>query len=390
MKMAAFLLIGCTAVVAAAQVETRFYLPKDTYALGEPVFLYFDVKNTGSEAVQVSGGGDSSSVCSGYLVHVTGDHGPNDSCPRFTGFSCLSSVQQVQPGKTVTQRVLLNPDHNLSAPGTYDIDAEREIGYSLTGLPRMGGPTARASESFQITIDANTEVDPAMIAAFVLQLDSKDDAASREAARVLAAIAPKSQEDTLLSFADKDRFRQFAPMALFRLRTTRSMERLAEMVKNGDPGRYEHLEAARYLAESGDPQWFPLLLETAKQTLRIADYLSDAAESGGEQSLPFLLTLLQNSEKKTYRSIAVSAFAQTGSRAAVPVLMELLRTGDQDISYRALTGLRQLTHRSVGDSTHWFNDPQSQYPQWRTWWAKEGQTAPIYKATQCGEVTPLP
>jgi HEAT repeat protein len=85
---------------------------------------------------------------------------------------------------------------------------------------------------------------------------------------------------------------------------------------------------------------------------------------------------------------AVSGFGYTGSRAAVPILLDLLKSPEDGISQRALFGLRKLTHMSLGGEK-WFENPQKQYVHWFQWWSREGATARIYKATESGEYAPV-
>ena len=130
--------------------------------------------------------------------------------------------------------------------------------------------------------------------------------------------------------------------------------------------------------------------EWAMKKSQIMNYVTYAAESGGERALPFLLTLLRSSDSKFERPIGVSTLADTGSRAVVPLLIELLRSGDPDTASRALAGLRQITHHVIGGPRDWYKDPQSQYVRWLAWWNREGNSAQLYKGYECGDVTPLP
>jgi HEAT repeat protein len=160
------------------------------------------------------------------------------------------------------------------------------------------------------------------------------------------------------------------------------------MLDTTKPGTYEHMKAADFLAESEDPKWFPLLLEVAQKNSKIANYVVDAAESGGDQILPILLSMLQSSDMEFTRPIAILALGYTGSRSVIPILLGLLRDPDMGTSQRALYGLRQLTHRDIGGD-RWFDNPQAQYPVWIKWWNAEGASARIYKATECSEIKPL-
>ena len=77
----------------------------------------------------------------------------------------------------------------------------------------------------------------------VKQLHSKDIQQKMEAGRILASLAPVSLEDVLLGFADDRDLRPWAPLALSRLHTERGLAALAELVRTGQPGSYEHMQA---------------------------------------------------------------------------------------------------------------------------------------------------
>lgn len=372
------------------QVSGRFYLEKDTYALGEPVFLYFEATNTGNETQNISKA-DVYSFCSGYQILVSSDLVNNSSCaPMGVGGSCFSSYAPLGPGKNVIERILLNYEHKIDSAGLYEIEAKRNLSYAPSSddffRARKNSLEVHAHLTFRV--DENAEWSGTDLQSWVEQLHSADPAKRREAGLTLASLAPKSLEDVLLGFADSSELRRWAPIAFHRLNTSRSLAGLSKMLDTAEPGTYEHMKAADFLAESGDPKWFPQLLHVAQKNLKNGNYVYDAAENGGDQILPTLLSMLQSPDTEFIHPIAVSALGYTGSRSAVPILLGLLRSSDAGDTQRALYGLRQLTHRDVGGD-RWFDNPQSQYPRWVNWWNQEGETAPIYKPSECGEVKPL-
>jgi hypothetical protein len=384
----ALLLFWPTALLG--QVRGRFYLEKDTYALGEPVFLYFEATNSGTETENVDKA-DRYSFCSGYQIHVSSDVAKNSSCgPMAIVGSCLSSDGPIEPGKNVTERILLNYEHKIDSAGQYEIQAERNLSYAPASEDffRASKNTLDVDTRLSFRVDDNAVWDGADLQAWVEQLNSTDSAKRREAGRTLASMAPKSLESVLLGFADNSEFREWAPLAFHRLNTSASLTALAKMLETTKPGTYEHLKAAEFLAATGDPKWFSLLLQVAQKNSKIATYVADAAEVGGDRILPVLLSMLQSPDTEFTRPIAVSAFGYTGSRSAIPILLGLLRSDDPGTSQRALYGLRQLTHRDIGGD-RWFDNPQSQYPAWVKWWNNEGANAPAYSATECGEIKPL-
>lgn len=383
----AALLLGCSAL-AFGQVTGHFYLEKSTFAPGEPVFLYFEATNTGSKA-QYFSQADPYSFCSGYEIHISSDPSPTSTCARGWAGSCLSGVSKLEPGKSRIERILLNFDRDLK-PGDYDVQAGRNLSYAATDADYFTAPKEKLEEHSQLhfRIDENTTANPAEFQRWLDQLRSPDADKRREAARTLAALAPKSLEKTLLGFADNAEFRRFAPLALYRLNTPRSMAALADLLNKTERGTYENMQSADYLAESGDPQWFPLLQEYARRNASISNYVSDAAQSGGDQAIPALLELAHSPDVEFTRVNAVSALGDTGSRSAVPILLEFLKSPDTGISERALSGLQRLTRRTGGDGSGG-QYLQDQYRRWLQWWTREGSTVPIYKGKECGELIPL-
>jgi len=209
-----------------------------------------------------------------------------------------------------------------------------------------------------------------------------------EAARTLASITPVSLEEVLLTFADNREFQQFAPLAFHRLNTHRSMAKMAEMLSKTHPGTYEHMKPTEYLAESGDQQWFPLLLEIARNNAKNESYVMYAAELGGAAMLLPLMDLFGSADKEFTRLNAISGFGFTGTREGVPILIELLKGTDANTIGYGERSLEILTHRTADQN--WNNNLGSAYQKWSQWWARSGSTAPIYKREECGEITPLP
>ena len=382
-------LLACSTANAAGQISGRFYLEKSTFAVGEPVFLYFEVTNDGTEPVNIYKA-DPYSFCSGYQIEVRGGPNTDASCsPGGVGGSCASSDTPLPAGKRYVERLLLNFGHDLHSPGEYSVEVARAFPSASAKLEYYEAPkdTLELRDTLRFTVDPNATLESNTLQPWVDQLSSSDPSKRHEAALTLASIASPQLEDTLLTFADVAEFRPFAPLAFHRLNTTRSMAALAGLVKKAQPGTNEHMESARYLADSGDQQWFPLLQKVAIENAQNSIYPEYAATLGGEKMLPTLVSLTNSPDRQFAASNAVMAMGSTGSRAAVPILIELLKNRDPDIADRARYGLRQLTHRAASlDNT---DNPQSSYLQWSHWWALEGPSAPIYKANDCGEVTQL-
>lgn len=348
-----------------------------TFAPGEPVFLYLKLVNHGPDTVEIFGPDPEQPFCSGNSITVLGDSAVAPQCPSFTDSGCvtngpLSTPSPLQPGRLRVERFLLNFNHEIGAPGGYSVEAKR------------GGPgTAHSKLHFQV--DSTLVFPSSHLATWVDQLKSSDRAMRLEAARTLASIGPQSLETLLLGFPNDPDLRRYAPLAFHRLNTARSLEALADLMKASGPGTFEYLEAARYLAETNDQKWYPLLLDAAEKNAAISNYPAYAAELGGAKMLPELVSLAKNPRSRLQ---AVMAMGSTGSKEAIPILLELLKDPDVGVRDSVRYSLELLTHRtSTQDSKS--GDTGGEYMEWEKWWSSEGATALIYKDTECGEMVPL-
>jgi HEAT repeat protein len=129
--------------------------------------------------------------------------------------------------------------------------------------------------------------------------------------------------------------------------------------------------------------------DAAEKNVRISSYPADAAELGGDKALPLLITLAMSPDREFTGGNAIMAMGSTGSRDAIPLLLEYLKSPDVSIRNRANYALQLLTHRTAeGDRLN--RNRQTESAKWLQWWKREGATARIYKDTQCGEMIPLP
>jgi len=380
---------------AFAQLDGRLYLDKDHYVVGEPVYLNFELTNKGSEPLQFASG-NSYSFCGGYQIEVS--NGPplsNSSCLSGFAGSCIVVKWVIAPGEVRKEKVLVNYEHDLSKLGTYSINASQALSYgpaTETWPDVANDKHFKVEAQFQIQVEIGSdETLVAMFQPFVAALTSKEEGRQREAARVIGSLAPSFLEETIISMVNSPITRPFALIGLRHLNTARSRETLAGIVQGTSGYSYEKEQAIKYLSEMGDKKYFPLLLDEAKNWLpnQARDYVLAAAELGGEDAMPYVVSLLGSSDPFS-RGNAIMALPQTGSRHAVPLLIELLRDHDTDLEKLASTGLIQLTHHSLSENGRLYSDSLSGgYPDWMHWWLLHGGAAPIYGPSQCGEVEPL-
>ena len=378
---------------AFAQLEGRLYLDKVEYRLGEPVYLHFDLTNTGTAPMQVVIG-DSYSSCGGYRIEVSNKPTFDTSTCVSPSYGCPIGAWTIGPGEVRHDKVLLNYVHDLSTPGLYDIRASRTLTFGPPAdfVSQISGPQLKAEEQFHIRVNDEGSQDLlSMFQPFLEALDSKDEEHQQEAARVIGSLAPPFLEAKILDMAGSPKTRRFALLGLRRLNTTRSRKALADVVL-GTPGySYEKEQAIKYLSEMGDKTYFPLLLDEARkhEPNQARDYTLAAAQLGGEDAMPYVSSLLADSDPFS-RANGVMALPQTGSRHAVPLLIELLRSPDLSVGRLASIGLIHLTHRSPFSAGHWFSDaPSNEYSDWMRWWMRERDRATIYRPDQCGKIDPL-
>jgi hypothetical protein len=177
----------CCCTAAVGQINGRFYLEKKTFALGEPVFLYFEARNSGREPQDIISA-DPYSFCAGYEIHVSNDPSPTSSCAQSQLGSCLSGSMTLQPGTKYAERILLNFGHEPFSPGDYVVEASRRLPYGRDGA-HVRSPSAsilEVHERLLFSVERNTTFDSKELQYWVNQLQSPDIAKRSEAARTLA------------------------------------------------------------------------------------------------------------------------------------------------------------------------------------------------------------
>lgn len=382
------LLLACLSLLwsvsAAGQLTGQFYLEKTSFARWEPVFLYYRLTNSGQTPVTVASTLDPAQPgCSGHSITVSSDPGPAPSCSFSRAGGCIyngpgSQPRLLRPGESYIERFLLNFDHEISTPGDYWVEARH------SGVVNPTAGDSHAKLSFRVEEDT---IAPSELQPWLDDLRSDHRMKRFEAARTLASIAPPTLEETLLGFINNPEFRIYAALAFHRLNTPRSMDAMAELMQG--PVTNEQIQAGRYLALTDNQRWYPLLREAAEKNVRISYYPAYAAELGGDKALPMLIALAKSPDREATGGNAIMAMGSTGSRSAIPVLLDYLNSPDVNISDRATYALQLLTHRTA--LRNGLNrNRRTESAKWSRWWKREGATARIYKDTECGKRIPLP
>ncbi len=368
------LLLALVGVAAArAQLQGHISMAKNVYFAGEPVYVLFEYTNVGKDAVQYSMGDPYAEGCGGYKLEVSEKEAKGSAnCKEPGANECIAGSEILAAGETRHQLILVNYAHDLSKAGNYEIRATQEMKYAAaTGDVRLSATQQQFKVEQRFTIQvvkADRERLEAIYKPYVVNLSSQDDEIQREAERAIVSGAPPWLEDTIVGMLRQYTSREFALLGLKNLNTARSRAELAKIVQNTSEETDENLTAVRYLAELGDKKYFPMLLAIAKKepANEGREYVLAAAELGGDDAVPFLQEMLGSGDGAA-RANAVMGLGKTGSKAAVPLLIEALK--DRELGKLAGEGLVELTHRQVGD--------------WATWWAGNSESAAVFGAGEC-------
>jgi hypothetical protein len=376
-------LYALLSIPVAAQVAGRFYLEKEVFAPGEPVFLYLKISSHSPFALDSDSQNGEEPMCSGVVIRVSTDpHAPTASCPILPDSLCVMNGQYVashsfERGRSTVQRFLLNFRHKIDSPGHYWVQGDK--------TERTGNGLVSIHSRLFFRIDASlAPYSDDKLKEWVNQLKSPDVGRRLESARVLASLAPRSFETTLLTFAHDPDFSRYAPLAFHRLHTKTSITALANMLRVSPLGSTESLQAARYLAEDGEKVWFQAIYNAENRHPKVG-YLSYAAEAAGGSSIPELLSLTRDPDRQLE---AVEALGWTASRKAIPVLLGQLENTDANTSNLAEHSLRMLTHR-IPSADPLNQNQHVRYQMWSTWWRYEGADAAIFTPNDCRSERPL-
>jgi HEAT repeat protein len=152
---------------------------------------------------------------------------------------------------------------------------------------------------------------------------------------------------------------------------------------------YEADMAARSLSEMGDKSYFPLLKEIAasKPPNQAGETIRYAATLGGDDAVPWVVSKLTDPDPFARGNVSWG-LAATGSRRAVPILIDMLLSQDEHVAQAAENALVQLTHRSVSPATYTSGKPALAHQKWMLWWTSHSD-APVFGPNTCGEIQPL-
>ncbi len=384
----------CPALVRAQALAGRFYPEKQTFFVGEPIFIDFEITNKGHEPAWIDQRMGAPCIEPDPIeVEGAKHHGlgwdTTFGCFGGVGGSCVGGAIELKPGVNHTARIFLNLGFRLDSAGSYQVHARRSVPVYASGAfaPPRTAPTKEFSSDFQITLVQGSEDD--LKAAFQPYVEDASTPEQGDHWLAIAAIeemAPPFLEDLILKLANTPN--RVSPATLLRLNTPRSKQKLVEWAEQSSNGALQQ-GAIQALAGTRDPSYLPLLIRIAG---KLTDGIRDSAIWGaglfGEDAVPFLESKLGDPDAYA-RVAAARGLGLTRSRSAVSILIGALQNPDDEVHRQVTVSLAELTHRSITKEP-WHESPSpDQYRRWHNWWLENEHTAQIYGTDDCVQPQPL-
>ncbi len=245
--------------------------------------------------------------------------------------------------------------------------------------------SVEARSEFRFTlIPASEDELKAAFEQYVRKLESTSDP---DAVAAITVVAPRFLEPMVLQLAENPRTAGPAVAGLGSLNTIGAREKLAELAEQS---KQEHVrqDAIAALAATRETAVLPLLMRIAR-TGPTRDRELALWHMGilGQAAVPFLASVARGSDVGL-RIAAIRGLGASGSRSAVPILIDLLRPPGGQMASDARVALSQLTHFSTGGNVS--STEPDEWSRWHNWWVLHGAIAQIFDTNHCSVPEPLP
>jgi HEAT repeats len=376
------LIAGSCTLAKAQELAARFHPEKPTNPLGEAVFVVVELTNISSRTVQFDDGPCAQSFTPVVPVNHRASYNLYGCTGGGTAGDCLGSFVELKPGEKLLRRYLLPDGSEPEAPGDFDYKVERQITFYARDGSHEVVDRQELRDTFTVhAVQANQARLEADYAPVVADLQSRDLMQHGLAVSAITQHPQEFLEPVILKLSRDPQTMVASITALKKLGTDRAKQRLAELTASGYE-EYVRQPATTALAELGDTSYCGLML----QLLNLRQgYTSETAARGagllcGDKAIPQLVSLLLG-KPSTFPAYEIAyALGNTGSRTAVPILIDLLTSADASVRRAANEALYTLTHRqSNGNGDDFGVDHQ----HWVSWWDLQGKTAQIFDTTEC-------
>jgi len=380
-SLTAVALLISSVLAEGQELAVRVHPEKPTSPLGEAVFVLVELTNISPSVVEFTDDGECAQSFKPvvFIKHRTQEN-LYGCAGGGTGGSCLGSFVVLKPGEKLSRRYLLPDGLEPDDVGDFDYSLQRQIRFYARDGSYEVIDQQEVSEAFTIhAVKANRSRVKADYAPLVADLQSPD---ARQRWLAVSAIMEHPQpflEPVILKLSQEPQTMSISVTGLKKLGTDRAKQRLADLTSSEFDESIRQ-PATTALAELGDTTYCELMLQLMK--LR-QGYTTEIAARGagllcGEKAIPQLASLLLRAPRNFPPYEVAYALGNTGSRTAVPILIELLGNSDADVRRAAKEALYTLTHRQSNS-----DDSGADREDWVSWWALQGKTAQIFAPTEC-------
>jgi hypothetical protein len=391
---------------ASAQVEVEVRTEKPQYLAGEPIFVLVEVTNVGTEPVAYGGASFKPpldlSVPNGERKAMKGLTGCEGGIGIGLGVGGTDHPPMLQPGKSTAFRHLLRGyrlkpgSYELRVAGAVDVGWRDPGRFSNMGAPRppftrsITDPVERATidRSLSLTIVAASEEElRAVYAPLVAAAADSFTRAGYEAVDAILEMAPAFLEPEIRRLVKQrghDRgFARRAAEALAEIDTASSRAELIAWFDRSDDLQVRS-SIVRAVASARHPDNLSFLtsLLPGRGTDIDNRIRRDAALGigmiGGEAAVEVLRDAPRSPDPLVAGAVLL-ALGNTGSKSAIPILIERAEGQRGYVSNDVCTALIVLTHRS------WCGGVGLEQTQtkWRTWWAANAKDVRVYSPDDC-------
>jgi hypothetical protein len=394
--IAFFLAFLGTASASAQSIEARFSTEKAIYLVGEPLFVTLAVSNKTSEPIWLEFQSPDSAklLCDDFAVEVPGAGPADEPWGCGCGVSCGRGLREVQPGKSLTLRQLVNQQFRLQ-PGAYSLHAQTSIVVRTQNLSDSREiEQVNVFDTLQVKVQhgSKNELESAL-GPTVTQLGDPDPTRRAEAAAAITELAPPFLEDVLIELT-KTNFAGSAIAALRKADTPKTRAALAQIAIDSDDSTLR-IAAIENLGRTKDLAYVPTLFQFMESGSKpIQNAAAEAAGTlGGVAAIQRLSTFVSGADAET-RIAGASGLGNTHAREAVPILIGLLLDSDSKVRQAAVSNLWLLTHHSAFDRNEWAaistaESAAAVHQRWVRWWGSHGTTFEIHGMSDCSSPEPL-
>ena len=409
LRRSAFLLLCLVVTLPAgftsAQVDAtaRFALEKNTFVVGEPVFVVFSIRNSGRKILAFAYRSPSR-VLTPELEQepafaVTGRTGRRafDPAPQpcgGAGGTVVYGSVTLPPGQTHTERWLLNQWARLDRPGNYMLRARRRLplhAFNPSTQKMSDKPSGYALALNDLTFEMQAAIPGQVEAVLEQYVRQEEEQYSADALLVLSTLPQPFLLDKFRKWVTTPRPPGYAARdrkalleGLARLGSPAAWDVIAEVARGdtapilpgGQAGDALRSHAILLLGEKREARFVPVLLEI----------LTGASESVRGETLRALgffrhpqanEVLFENlrSPRASDRVNAVLGLRNLESREAIPALIGVLNDPDAQVRQVANFALRGLTGEKFRLSLRATPQESLRLAElWRAWWREKGST----------------